>query len=346
MVEQMTEHAPFSSYGLENHGFAELSRIYWNLSTPALYERAIANREGMVVHNGPIAVRTGSYTGRSPKDKFIVRDEETTDKVWWGPINSPFDPQAFDHLHRRMMAYFQQKEVYVQDCFAGADPQFRVPIRVVTEYAWHSLFARYMFVRPDWDKHAGGHVPEFTVLNAANCLAAFTAAVEGLGLEIEAAQAGIAALEGIPGRMEAIRVGQDFLAIVDFAHTPNALRRALEAARRLVEGRVIAVFGSAGLRDQAKRLDGAAILEIARRYPLPSLVLAIVNRRGSDLTDKADGVIYTSDGRDVEMSVASTKAFYAQCAAGHLLAHALARALGSSMPSRRSSARWRMPAKV
>jgi UDP-N-acetylmuramoyl-L-alanyl-D-glutamate--2,6-diaminopimelate ligase len=90
--------------------------------------------------------------------------------------------------------------------------------------------------------------------NASNCLAAFAAAVEGLGLSIEAAQAGIAALEGIPGRMEAIHLGQDFLAIVDFAHTPNALRRALEASRRLAQGgRVIAVFGSAGLRDRAKR---------------------------------------------------------------------------------------------
>jgi len=89
--------------------------------------------------------------------------------------------------------------------------------------------------------------------NALNCLAAFTAAVQGLGLEISAAQAGIAALEGLPGRMESIDLGQEFLAIVDFAHTPNALRRALEAARQLVEGRVIAVFGSAGLRDKAKR---------------------------------------------------------------------------------------------
>src|SRR3970282_1932470 len=91
--------------------------------------------------------------------------------------------------------------------------------------------------------------------NALNCLAAFTAAVQGLGLEISAAQAGIGALEGLPGRMESIDLGQEFLAIVDFAHTPNALRRALEAARQIVsnERRVIAVFGSAGLRDREKR---------------------------------------------------------------------------------------------
>ncbi|MFN8450270.1 MAG: phosphoenolpyruvate carboxykinase (ATP) [Anaerolineae bacterium] len=165
MVEQTVGHAPISSYGLENHGFADLSRIYWNLSTPALYEQSIANREGMVVHNGPIAVRTGSYTGRSPKDKFIVRDEESADKVWWGSINQEFDAAAFDHLHRRMMAYFQQKDVYVQDCYAGADPNYRLPIRVVTEFAWHSLFARTMFIIPP-EEALETHIPEFTIIDA------------------------------------------------------------------------------------------------------------------------------------------------------------------------------------
>ncbi len=165
MVEQSIGQTPHSSYGLEHHGFTELSHIYWNLSTPALYERAIANREGMVVHNGPIAVRTGSYTGRSPKDKFIVRDNETDRKVWWGTINQPFDPAAFDHLHRRMMAYFQQKDVYVQDCYAGADPNYRLPVRVVSEFAWHSLFARTMLIIPE-EEDLPTHVPEFTVIDA------------------------------------------------------------------------------------------------------------------------------------------------------------------------------------
>ncbi len=165
MVEQTLEHAPFSNFGLENHGFTQLNRVYWNLSTPSLYEEAIKNREGSVVHNGPIAVRTGSYTGRSPKDKFIVRDAETEDKVWWGPINKPFDEKAFDNLHRRMMAYFQQKDVYVQDCYAGADPNYRLPIRVVTEFAWHSLFARTMFVMPQ-ERELESHIPAFTVIDA------------------------------------------------------------------------------------------------------------------------------------------------------------------------------------
>ncbi|MCC6801656.1 MAG: phosphoenolpyruvate carboxykinase [Anaerolineae bacterium] len=165
MVEQAVQQISRSSYGLENHGFSGLDRVYWNLSTPSLYEQAIANREGMVVHNGPIAVRTGSYTGRSPKDKFIVRDAETEDKVWWGSINKPFDEKAFDNLHRRMMAYFQQKDVYVQDCYAGADPEHRLPIRVVTEFAWHSLFARTMFIIPQ-ERELADHVPEFTVIDA------------------------------------------------------------------------------------------------------------------------------------------------------------------------------------
>ena len=165
MVTQMADSALKSWYGLENHGFTRLGNIHWNLSTPALYESAIHNREGEVVHLGPLAVRTGSYTGRSPNDKFVVNDPEVAQDVWWGQVNKPFEPSAFDNLHRRMMAYFQHKNVYVQDCFAGADPKYRLPIRVITEFAWHSLFARTMFIHAQPEELAN-HVPEFTVIDA------------------------------------------------------------------------------------------------------------------------------------------------------------------------------------
>jgi phosphoenolpyruvate carboxykinase (ATP) len=154
-----------SAHGLENHGFSDLGSVYWNLSTSALYEHALRNREGTVAHLGPLVVRTGSHTGRSPNDKFIVKDEVTADKVWWGTVNKPFEPAAFDQLHRRMMAYFQGKDVYVQDCFVGADPKYRLPIRVVTQYAWHNLFARIMFIKAKLEELAN-HVPQFTVIDA------------------------------------------------------------------------------------------------------------------------------------------------------------------------------------
>ncbi|NDJ59909.1 MAG: phosphoenolpyruvate carboxykinase (ATP) [Chloroflexi bacterium] len=154
-----------SSYGLENHGFSDLGKVYWNLSTAALYEHALRNREGQVVHLGPLAVRTGSHTGRSPNDKFIVRDDTTADTVWWGKINRPFAPDDFANLHRQMTAYLQQKDVYVQDCFAGADPRYRLPIRVVNQFAWQNLFARIMFIKPT-DEERLNHVPQFTVIAA------------------------------------------------------------------------------------------------------------------------------------------------------------------------------------
>jgi phosphoenolpyruvate carboxykinase (ATP) len=165
MTQTPAEQSLRSEYGLENHGFRDVGNVYWNLSTPALYEHAIRNREGMVVHLGPLAVRTGSNTGRSPNDKFVVRDSETDQVVWWGNVNKPFSEEAFERLHLRMTAYFQQRDVYVQDCYAGADPKYRLPVRVITAFAWHNLFARTMFIHPK-PEELSGFVPGFTVIDA------------------------------------------------------------------------------------------------------------------------------------------------------------------------------------
>ena len=116
-----------STYGLENHGFSNLEREYWNLTTPALYEQAIRHREGVIAHLGPLVVRTGDHTGRSPNDKFIVREPSSENKIWWGDINRDCTEENFDHMHRRMMAYFQNRSVFVQDCYAGADPALPRP---------------------------------------------------------------------------------------------------------------------------------------------------------------------------------------------------------------------------
>lgn len=147
-------------------GLLNLGRVYWDNSTPALYEEAIRRYEGMVSHLGPLVIRTGQYTGRLPKDKFLVREASSEQKIWWGKINQPFEPVRFEALKNRLCAYLQGKDLFVQNCYAGADQRFRLPIRIISERASYALFARTMFLKElDLDKLAA-HRPEFTVLHA------------------------------------------------------------------------------------------------------------------------------------------------------------------------------------
>ena len=156
-----------SSFGLENHGIRNTNVKYWNLPTPLLYEEAIRRREGRLAHLGPLVVRTGSHTGRSPNDKLIVNEPSSADKVWWGKVNRPLDPDHFANLYHRLLAYLQGKDVFIQDCFAGADPLYRLPVRIITETAWHSLFARNIFIQAPPEQLVK-HVPEFTLINVPN----------------------------------------------------------------------------------------------------------------------------------------------------------------------------------
>ena len=153
-----------SHYGLEQHGIQNVNAVYWNLHTPGLYEAAIERHEGHLAHLGPLVVRTGHHTGRSPNDKFIVREPTSVDQIWWDHVNHPMEPAAFAALYRRALAYVQGKDLFVQDCFVGADPAYRLPIRVITETAWHSLFARNMFLQAGPDELMS-HVPQFTVVH-------------------------------------------------------------------------------------------------------------------------------------------------------------------------------------
>ena len=157
-----------SRYGLDKHGLRNLGTVHWNLSTGALYEEAVRRREGTIVHLGPLAVRTGYHTGRSPKDRFIVREPSSESKIWWGEANRPFDLARFDALYLRMRAYVQGRDLYVQDCYAGADPRYRAPIRIITETAWHSLFARNIFIHIHDPEELRGHEPQFTILAVPN----------------------------------------------------------------------------------------------------------------------------------------------------------------------------------
>lgn len=156
-----------SPVGLESHGIRNVNAMYWNLSTSLLYEEAIRRREGHIAHLGPLVVRTGNHTGRSPNDKFIVEEPSSASTVWWGKVNQPITPANFDTLYRRMLAYLQGKDLFVQDCYAGADPAYRLPIRVITEYAWHSLFAHNLFIHAKPEELAA-HRPEFTVIDVPN----------------------------------------------------------------------------------------------------------------------------------------------------------------------------------
>jgi phosphoenolpyruvate carboxykinase (ATP) len=155
------------AHGLDAAGI-ESARAHWNLSVAALYEQALARREGLLAAEGPLVCRTGQHTGRSPNDKFFVRESSSASHIHWGDVNRDIEARSFDALHRDMAAYLREKELYVLDAWAGADPAFRIPIRVVTEFAWHSLFARNMFLPEDDPQTRAGHVPQFTVINAPN----------------------------------------------------------------------------------------------------------------------------------------------------------------------------------
>lgn len=138
-----------ASSGLEDFGFGPVRRAEFNLSAARLFEEAIRRREGLAAAAGPLVVKTGKHTGRSPQDKFFVREPGSERRVDWGKSNKPFEQEAFDALLARVDEHLRDRDVFVVDAYAGADPQYRVPVRVVTEYAWQSLFARHLFIRPE-----------------------------------------------------------------------------------------------------------------------------------------------------------------------------------------------------
>ena len=153
-----------SDYGLDNHGLSNLHLAYWNLPTEALYEEISFRREARITRMGPIVANTGKHTARSATDKFVVREASTEDHIWWGEYNRPFSTEKFNDLYNRLQGFLQGRDVFVQDCYAGADPSYRMPIRIVTELAWHSHFARNMFILPETREEYRRHIPDFTIL--------------------------------------------------------------------------------------------------------------------------------------------------------------------------------------
>jgi phosphoenolpyruvate carboxykinase (ATP) len=151
--------------GLDQHGIHTSRPIFWNLSAAALYEHAIRRSEGELAAEGPLVCRTGTHTGRSPNDKFVVKEPSSEANIAWGKVNRPMEPAHFDTLKRDMLAHIASRELYVQDLYAGADPAYRLPVRFVQEMAWQSLFVRNLFIVPDSDDLAG-FAPQFTVITA------------------------------------------------------------------------------------------------------------------------------------------------------------------------------------
>ncbi len=159
----MTERTP--RHGLDAMGIGTGATLYWNLETAPLVEHAVRRNEGRLAKHGPLVVTTGKHTGRSAKDKFIVRDATTEDTVWWGSVNRGMDPAHFAALKADFLAELAQREtLFVQDLHGGSQPEHRVRVRVINEFAWHNLFIRTLLCRPDAAELAD-FVPEYTIID-------------------------------------------------------------------------------------------------------------------------------------------------------------------------------------
>jgi phosphoenolpyruvate carboxykinase (ATP) len=149
---------------LAEQNIYNLGNTYLGLTAPQLYEEVIRRGEAMLAEGGAMVVRTGHHTGRSPNDKFIVRESSSEKAIWWGKVNRPMDEANFETLRRRLFAYLQKRDVFVQECYAGADPEHRVKLRVITDTAWQSLFVRDLFIPAPMDGER--FEPDFTIVAA------------------------------------------------------------------------------------------------------------------------------------------------------------------------------------
>ena len=163
-VRQVTKTISLKAIGITS------TSVYYQLSPEQLHDQTIALQQGVEASSGALAINTGEFTGRSPKDRFIVKDSITKDKIWWGDINIPFSPTAFDKLYTKVITYLNDKELYVRDSYVCADPKYRVNIRVVNEYPWSNFFAYNMFMRPSASE-LEDFIPEWTIVNAPSFMA-------------------------------------------------------------------------------------------------------------------------------------------------------------------------------
>ena len=161
---QLTKSISLDQYGIKN------AKVNYQLSSDQLHAETILKGQGVESSSGALAVNTGEFTGRSPMDRFIVKDDITKDKVWWGNINIPFESDKFQKLYDKVVDYLSEKEVYVRDCYACADEKYKLNIRVINEYPWSNMFAYNMFLRPT-EEELKEFSPEWTVVNAPGFMA-------------------------------------------------------------------------------------------------------------------------------------------------------------------------------
>lgn len=162
--KQITKTISLEKYGIKN------ADVNYQLSPEALHDISIEKGMGVEANSGALAVNTGEFTGRSPKDRFIVKDNITEDKIWWGNVNIPFESDAFDKLYDKVVNYLSEKELFVRDCYACADKNYKLNIRVINEYPWSNMFANNMFLRLQ-DDELEGFTPEWTIINAPGFMA-------------------------------------------------------------------------------------------------------------------------------------------------------------------------------
>lgn len=158
------KNATITDLGIKN------AKAFWNLSSKELSKIAVEKGQAKITSQGAIAINTGEFTGRSPLDRFIVKDNLTKEHVWWGDVNQSFDENKFDLLHKKMLKHLEGKELFVRDAYACAEEKYRMNIRVVNEYSWSNLFAYNMFLRPN-DIEIENFEPEWVILNAPSFLA-------------------------------------------------------------------------------------------------------------------------------------------------------------------------------
>ena len=160
-----TTTTPRGRVGLAEHGINPGGRVHWQPTTSLLYSHALSRGEGRLAEQGPLVVDTGVHTGRSPKDKFIAREGGSEDRIWWGDVNQELAEESFEGLREKVVTYLEGADLYVVDAFAGADPAHRLAVRVVTDSAWHALFAKTLFIDPT-EEELRAHEPQALVLYA------------------------------------------------------------------------------------------------------------------------------------------------------------------------------------
>ena len=170
MIDTNTKSISLNSLGIKN------ATIHYQLSSNELHRKTLEKKQGKESSLGAIAINTGEFTGRSPMDRFIVKDDITRDEVWWGDINIPFESDKFDKLYDKVVSYLSEKEIFVRDSYACADPNYKLNIRVVNEYPWSNMFAYNMFLRPT-EEELKDFSPEWTLINAPGFMA--DAAIDG-----------------------------------------------------------------------------------------------------------------------------------------------------------------------